>query len=182
MKEAIVPLVIMENSIFFFISSKPKGASSQHCGLMQTIRASGEFRIHEVVTVCADCRRNGVAMNCMHGSTPPWKSQGQQMRKAQILMQGDKRTFALELQNEDIEGLTEPAFSHTALGWLESHTSKWQYSEPFHVDRVFIGIDPACGGIRSRFAWTTVAFLHETQRSPQKMIVRPPPPPPRGGC
>lgn len=165
-------MVVMEGNVFFFISSRPKGPSSQHCGLMETIRASGEFRIHEVVTVCADCRRNGVAMNCMHGAQPPWKSGGQQLRKAMILMQGDKRTFALELQNEDTEGFEESVFHHASVGWLQLHSEKWHYDEEFQSSVVFIGIDPACGGSRSRYAIVSAVMLKESPRAPHKLIVR----------
>ena len=97
MKVSIVPLVIMKNTVFFFISSKSDKNSSQHSGLMETIRSSGEFRIHNLVTVCADCRRNGVAGDCMHAPRPPWKDVGQQMRKAAILMQGDERVSSVYL-------------------------------------------------------------------------------------
>lgn len=64
---------------------------------METIRSSGEFRIHNLVTVCADCRRNGVAGDCMHAPRPPWKDAGQQMRKAAVLMQGDEKVYNLSL-------------------------------------------------------------------------------------
>lgn len=173
MKVAICPLVQMKGTVFFFISSKADKGNSQHSGLMETIRASGEFRIHNVVTVCADCRRSGVLWGCMHAPRPPWKSMGQQMRKVRILMQGDEATMARETLNEDIENLSEPAFSHPALQWME-HGERWLYAHPFTKEQVFIGIDPACGGSTSRYAIVSGVLHRETQQSAEKLIVRPP--------
>ncbi len=196
MKVSIVPLVIMKDTVFFFISSKSDKNSNQHSGLMSTIRASGEFRIHNLVTVCADCRRNGVAGDCMHAERPPWKDGGQQMRKVGILMQGDAvvssvyilffpppfplslssnyhyhQTKARELDNIDIETTMEAAFSHESIRWIETESDKWGYDQHFEKDIVFIGIDPACGGLRSRYAIISVILHKETPNSAEKLVV-----------
>jgi hypothetical protein len=170
MKVAICPLVQMRNTVFFFISSKADNNSAQHSGLMNTIRASGVFRIHNVVTVCADCRRSGVIWGCMHAPRPPWKAQAQQMNKVSILMQ-DEATMARETLNEEIENLTEPAFSHPSLEWIRSG-DRWAYHQSFNAEQVFIGIDPACGGSTSRYAIVSGVLHRETPQAAEKLVVR----------
>lgn len=177
LREAIVPLVMMVGTVLLFISSKPKGSTTQHCALMETIRESGQFRIHEVETVCADCRQNGVLMNCMHGAMPPWKAQGLQMKRAMILMQGDKRTFAREVLNEELAGLATYYFNRDAIAKLRYHRDKWAHPGGFSTDVVFIGIDPALGNLRSRYAIVSVAFVRDSPMAPQRLVVRAPPPP-----
>lgn len=172
MKVSICPLVQMKNNIFFFISSKSEKGSAQSCGLMETIRASGEFRIHQVVTVCADCRKNGVAWNCMHAPRPPWKVVGQQLRKAAILMQGDERTRAREFDNLEVESRVDSAFNVRSVEWM-LEGERWCYNKPIGgKDFVFVGIDPAAGGSKSRYAIISAVFHRETVNSAEKLVVR----------
>lgn len=160
----------MDNTVFFFISSKSDN-NPGHSGLMEVVRASGLFRIHNLVTICAECRRNGVITACLHAPKPAWQDFGTQSEKAKVLMLGDTETMNREMFNLDDEASVEPAFNHEALSWIQKDTEKWTYPKYFEKDYVFVGIDPACGGRYSRHAIVSAVLHRDTISSPEKLVV-----------
>lgn len=158
MKVSIVPVAMMKNSLFWFISSKSPGESAQHAGLMKTIQKSGEFRIHNIVTVCAECRRNGVIGDCMHSPRPAWKSTGGQSRKVQILMMGDEATAAREIHNIELDADIAPAFCSASIDLLWNDPEKRDYDSVVEPEIVFVAIDPSAGGKKSRYAIVSCVF------------------------
>lgn len=90
-----------------------------------------------------------------------------------MLMNGDLRTYAREIENAEVGGLTEPAFNRHESRRLTEEPQSFEYSLHSPVTQIVIAIDPAAGGQKSAYAIVSIAFIrHPTQQLSPYCVVR----------
>jgi len=166
---AILPPVMREGAALWCISSKGD-RSERFCSITDVVREMGIVDVHTVTPVCSDCRRNGISTNCIHASNPPWLAVGPHADKVKMLMNGDVRTYAREIENADVGGLTEPAFNRHETRRLAEEPKSFEYLLASPVEQIVIAIDPAAGGKSSAYAIVSLAFIQH--RGSSHCVVR----------
>lgn len=152
----MIPTMALAHTLLFGISSRPVDKNSPMFRLMEKKwPETGKPIIKTIVfnTICDNCRRRG-SQNCNHEPEDPWSNEAQN-RKIKLLMADDKKDWQREMRNMDVEDENEPAFSYEAVKHLED--TKWDYKGTEEQDYVYIAIDPAAGGAKSKYA--IVSFI-----------------------
>ncbi len=106
-------------------------------------------------TMCNNCRLRG-KLECRHKIEMPWSSAAQSAKIA-ALMADHQADYRREILNEDVESNISHAFPRNIINDLDN--TSYVLTATHRIKHVFIGIDPAAGGSKSRFAIVSLAII-----------------------
>lgn len=147
----IIPTMMLANSVFIGISSRPVDENSPMFRLMRKVypeTGKPVIRTRIFGTVCDRCRRQG-NRECGHELEDSWSSQ-KQSRKVSILLQDQKDVYLREMRNEEVATNIEPAFPPDKVQALNN--TKRDYGGSEEQRYVWVAIDSAAGGKQSKYA------------------------------
>lgn len=123
------------------------------------------FKVVRKTLVCDSCRRKGNALECVHmmADLPYWHDPDR-YDDVKALMEDDEEDFLRETKGVQSNSQMKPAFHQALIQNLYSESSI--YKEDSFCKHVFVTVDPACGGKRSRYAITSSLYING------KMVVR----------
>ena len=166
----VLPTMILAHTVFIGISSKPVDEDSPMYRLIaKRYPETGKRVIKSCIftTICTSCRRKG-RRDCQHDPEDHWSSK-EQSRKVEILMSDRRADYEREMRNEEsTDKLVEAAFKKPDIDVLDQTANDYSQFQTF--DQVYVGIDPAAGGQRSKAAAVSIA----TADNGKKLVVPPP--------
>ena len=171
----MIPTMVLAHTLFFGISSRPVDKNSPMFRLMdKKWPETGKPIIKSVIfnTICGSCRLRNL-VDCNHEQEDPWSNETQN-KKVKYLMGDDKASWRREMRNEDVDDENEPAFPYEAVMALAD--SKWDFGGSEEQDYVFIGIDAAAGGAKSKYAVVSLimprVYNKKTKTYREQLVVR----------
>lgn len=147
----IFPTMMLKDNVFIGISSRPVDENSPMYMMMRKVypeTGKPVIRTRVFGTVCGRCQRQGIR-DCKHDLEEAWSSQ-KQSHKVRLLMQDRKDMYLREMRNEDVGTNITPAFPPERVNALNN--TKRDYHGTEEHDYVFVAIDPAAGGNKSKYA------------------------------
>lgn len=172
----VLPTLQLAHTVFIGISSRPVDEDSPMFRLIsKRYPESGKFVIRSVIvtTTCNSCKRRG-RRDCKHDPEDPWTSQ-EQSRKIELLMADRREYYEREMRNEEsTEKLISAAFNRSDIETLDQ--SERDYNAYHEHPFVYVGIDPAAGGVRSKAAVMSIITPEvtdpETHTTRTEVVVR----------
>jgi len=110
--------------------------------------------------VCEDCKAKGEPekCKCLMADLPHWHMSSQ-LEKLEILLANDLDTFMAEMRNMPGDASITPAFDPLDVAHLAKPESVMRMAE-ITSDKIFVAIDPACGGDTSKMAIVSSIFVN----------------------
>lgn len=150
--------MLMLRIVFFGISSKP----TQHNSIMMQMmnaryKRSGRpvFKTCIFSTICNNCRLRG-KRDCRHVTEMPWSDEKQQA-KIEAIMENYQADLNREIYNIDDVAEMRQTFDEE---WLEALLeSEEDLPAGERPPIIYTGVDPAAGGMRSKYAIVSVVPL-----------------------
>lgn len=111
--------------------------------------------------VCEDCKAKGEPekCKCLMADLPHWHSSAQ-LEKLEILLSNSRDTYLQEMKNLVIDSAITPAFDPRDVARLGKIESIMPMAE-FAANKIFVAIDPACGGDLSKMAIVSAIFVDQ---------------------
>lgn len=109
--------------------------------------------------VCAECKRAGTPQTCkcLSGDIPYWQSSSQH-EKLEVIMAGRIDTFMKEIKGFSMDQTVTPAFDIPSVKFLKEPAAVMNARE-IASDKIYVAVDPACGGQYSKFAVVSGIFV-----------------------
>lgn len=111
------------------------------------------FKYIEFKDVCERCERLGLKekAQCKHllGDRPHFHNL-KSHRQVESIMQENFETYMVEVKNIEVNNNVIPAFDRSCV--TDILEVKPLYRDNHHIRHVFVAVDPACGGTRSKYA------------------------------
>lgn len=150
----MIPTMVLAYVIMIGISSRPVDKNSPMFSLMEKKWPNGKpiIKTRIFISVCDACRRRG-HKSCGHTPEDHW-SNPTQNKKIEYLMSDRSSVYQREMLNMDVGDGSEPAFDPHDLAFLDAE--KNDYSGTGEAPYVYITIDPAAGGDKSKYAMVSV--------------------------
>jgi hypothetical protein len=171
----MLPTMQLNNTLLFGISSRPVDRNSPMFRLMEKKwPETGKpiIKTRVFISICESCARRGMS-SCSHSDEDPWASQ-KQSQKIKHLMSDEKNEWRREMLNEDVEDTNEPVFAYESVQALGN--PKKDYGGSVNFDYVYVAIDPAAGGTRSKYAIvsfaTPLVYHKKTNTYREQFVVR----------
>jgi len=111
--------------------------------------------------VCEDCKAKGEPekCKCLMADLPHWHSSAQ-LEKLEILLANSRDTYLQEMKNLVVDSAITPAFDPRDVARLGKIESIMPMAE-FTANKIFVAIDPACGGDLSKMAIVSAIFVDQ---------------------
>jgi len=157
--EVIVPTLV-ENATFVGITTINKNPENFVNKLLELKLNSGEYVFHKVLVTmsCKKCEIEGKQMDCKHleGSRPPWQS-AERARDIEAIMKQERADdYMRETKGYNVDSSKLPAFIPSDCNRLLDNQIQ-SYRQ--RVTHIFVSVDPAAGGISSRFCIISSIYL-----------------------
>lgn len=172
----VLPTMILKNTVFIGISSRPVDEASPMFRLIsKRYPETGKRVIKSSIftTTCPSCQRRG-RRDCTHDVEDHWSSK-EQSRKVEILMSDQQETYRREMRNEETsEKLVSAAFGRSDIDSVDQTDRDYMGTQEH--DYVYLGIDPAAGGLRSKAACVSIitpsVYDEQLKRKREEVVVR----------
>lgn len=109
--------------------------------------------------VCEDCKAKGEPekCKCLMADLPHWHL-STQLEKLEILLASNLDTYLREMKNLASDSSMSPAFNPKDVEYLKRPECVLRMKE-ISASKVFVSIDPACGGDKSRMAIISAIYV-----------------------
>lgn len=124
--------------------------------------SEGVFRTLKIELVCDDCKERGIADTCQHrlGMLPPWLD-NEAFRKIEAMMSEHTEDFLREMKGFQQNGLIKRAFPAGPIRDMFDPENFLDTGREF-VKHVFVTVDPAAGGPKSKYALVSAFYRSGT--------------------
>jgi len=157
-KRVVVPTLIT-GAAFIGITTRGYDQFNFVTQLLKMKKSDGDplFRNINIDLCCDNCRRIGKEDTCRHklGEMPYWHDAGMYKHIKQMFGD-DEEAFLVETKGLEVESNVLPAFDKKALEIFFDPTT--YIKEIYYTKNVFVGVDPAAGGDRSKYAMVTALY------------------------
>ena len=172
----VLPTMILKNTVFIGISSRPVDEASPMFRLIsKRYPETGKRVIKSSIftTTCPSCQRRG-RRDCTHDLEDHWSSK-EQSRKVEILMSDQRETYLREMRNEETtEKLVSAFFARSDIDVVDQ--TDRDYMGTLEHEYVYVGVDPAAGGMRSKAACLSIVtptiYDEQLKVKRQEVVVR----------
>lgn len=109
--------------------------------------------------VCEDCKARGEPekCKCLMADLPHWHLSSQ-LEKLEILLASNLDTYMREMKNLATDSSITPAFDPRDVAYLKRPDAMMRMTE-ISTPRIFMAIDPACGGDLSKMAIVSMMYV-----------------------
>jgi hypothetical protein len=157
----VAPTLVRRGSVFVAISSRAEKDNFFH-RMMDLKYPNGRHVFHnmEFKLVCEDCEAEGLADKCKHLEYElPWWQDKRRHGKLELMMQDSHDDYMREIRGVEVDSNVTPAFDHNYVTKLRD--ADRLIDLPITIRHVFVTVDPAAGGDRSKFAVVSCVYFDQ---------------------
>jgi len=161
-KRVVVPTLIT-GAAFIGITTRGYDNLNFVTQLLKLKTSSGDslFKHINIDLCCDECKRNGKEDTCRHkmGEAPHWHDLGTYKHIKEMYGE-DEDAYLVETKGLEVETGTFPAFDPHQI---EAMFASPPISDLSHEKNVFLAIDPAAGGDRSKYAIISAIYNEKSR-------------------